>query len=59
MVARQLKTLGQVDAFTISATRNIEHVLKKLVCLTVFVKDLFYIFWNKIYHIVFSLYLVR
>ena len=59
MVARQLKTLGQVDAFTISATRNIEHVLKKLVCLTVFVKDLVYIYLNNIYHIVFSLYLVR
>ena len=58
MVARQLKTLGQVDAFTILATRNIEHVLKKLVCLTVFVKDLFYIYLNNIYHIVFSLYLV-
>ena len=59
MVARQLKTLGQVDAFTISATRNVEHVLKKLVCLTVFVKDLFYIYLNNIYHIPFSLYLVR
>ena len=59
MNARQLKTLGQVDAFMISATRNIEHVLKKLVCLTVFVKGLFYIYLNNIYHIVFSLYLVR
>ena len=47
MVARQLKILSQVDAFTISATRNIEHVFKKLVCLTVFVKDLFYIYLNQ------------
>ena len=58
MVARQLKVLSQVDAFTISATRNIEHAFKKLVCLTVFVKDLFYIYLNNIYHTVFSLYLV-
>ena len=58
MAAKQLKILSQVDAFTIPTTRNIEHVFKKLVCLTVFVKDLFYIYLNNIYHIVFSLYLV-
>ena len=58
MVARQLKILSQVDVFTIAATRNIEHVFKKLVYLIVFVKDLFYIYLNNIYHIVLSLYLV-
>ena len=50
MVARQLKVLSQVDAFTFPATRNIEHVFKKFVCLTVFVKDFFYIYLNNIYH---------
>ena len=58
MVARQLKILGQIDAFTISATRNKKYVFKKLVCLIVFVKDKFDIYLNNIYHIVFSLYLV-
>ena len=38
MVARQLKIVSQIDAFTISATRNLQYVFKKLVCLTVFVK---------------------
>ena len=41
MVARQLKIVSQVDAFTFSATRNIQYVFKKLVCLIVFVKDIF------------------
>ena len=31
MVARQLKIVIQSDAFMISATRNIQYVLKKLV----------------------------
>ena len=59
MVARQLKVVSQIDAFTISAARNIHYVFKKLVCLIVFVKDIFDIYLNKIYHIVFSLHLVR
>ena len=42
----------------ISATRNIQHVLKKLVGLIVFVKDIFDIYLNNICHIVFSLDLV-
>ena len=36
MVARQLKVVSQSDAFTISATRNIQYVFKKLVYLIVF-----------------------
>ena len=59
MVARQLKIVSQIDAFTISATRNIQYVFKKLVCLIVFVTDIFDIYLNNIYHIVFSLHLVR
>ena len=59
MVARQLKIVSQSDAFMISATRNIQCVLKKLVGLIVFVKDIFDIYLNNICHIVFSLYLVR
>ena len=59
MVARQLKIISQIDAFTISATRNIQYVFKKLVCLKVFVKDIFDIYLNNVYHIVFSLHLVR
>ena len=43
----------------ISATRNIHCVLKKLVGLIVFVKNIFDIYLNNICHIVFSLYLVR
>ena len=31
MVARQLKIVSQIDAFTISATMNIQYVFKKLV----------------------------
>ena len=59
MVARQLKTVSQIDAFKISTTRNIKYAFKKLVCLIVFVKDIFDIYLNNIYHIVFSLHLVR
>ena len=49
MVARQLKIVSQIDAFTISATRNIQYIFKKLVCLIVFVKDIFDIYLNNIY----------
>ena len=62
MVARQLKIVSQIDAFTISATRNIQYVFflkKKLACLIVFEKDIFDIYLNYIYHIVFSLHLFR
>ena len=55
MVARQLKIVDPIDAFTISATRNIQYVFKKLVRLLVFVKDMFDIYLNNIYHIAFSL----
>ena len=58
MVARQLNIVSQVDAFTISTARNKQFALKKLVCLIVFVKDVFDIYLNNIYHIVFSLRLV-
>ena len=58
MVARQLKIVSQIDTFTISATRNIQYVFKKLVCLIVFVKDIFDTCLNNIYYIVFSLHLV-
>ena len=59
MVARQLKIVSQIDAFTISAAMNIHYVFKKLACLIVFVKDIFDIYLNSIYHSVFSLHLVR
>ena len=59
MVARQLKINCQIDAFTISATRNIQYVFKKLACLIVFVNNLFDIYLNNIHHIVFSLHLVH
>ena len=36
----------QIDAFTISATRNIQYVFTKLVCLIVFVEDILDIFLN-------------
>ena len=49
MVARQLKIVNQIDAFTISATRNKHYVFKKPVCLIVFVKDMFDIYLNNIY----------
>ena len=48
MVARQLKIVSQSDAFMISATRNIHYVLKKLVGLIIFVKDIFDIYLNNI-----------
>ena len=44
MVARQLKIVSQSDEFTISATRNIQYIFKKLACLIVFVKDIIYIY---------------
>ena len=50
--------VSQSDAFTISATRSIQYVLKKLVGLIVFEKDIFDIYLNNICHIVLSLYLV-
>ena len=59
MVARQLNIVSQSDAFMISATRNIQYVLKELVGLIVFEKDIFDIYLNNICHIVFSLYLFR
>ena len=59
MVARQLKIVSQTNAFMISATKNIQYVLKKLVGLIVFEKGIFDIYLNNICHIVFSLYLVR
>ena len=59
MVARQLKIVSQSDAYMISATRNIQNVLKKLVGLIVFEKDIFDIYVNNRCHIVFSLYLIR
>ena len=55
LVARQLKIISQVDAFTISATRKIQYVFKKLFLLKSFVKDIFGVYLNKIHHIVFSL----
>ena len=58
MVARQLKIVSQSDAFMISATKNIQYVLKKLMGLIVFEKDIFDIYLNNICHDVFSLYLV-
>ena len=59
MVARQLKFVTQSDVFKISANRNIQYAFKKLVYLIVFVKDIFDIYLNNIYHIVFLLHLVR
>ena len=35
VVARQLKIVSQIDAFMISATRNIQYVFKKLMCIIV------------------------
>ena len=59
MVARQLKIVSQIDAFTISATTKNQYVFKKLACLIVFfLEDIFDIYLNNIYHIVFSLHLV-
>ena len=59
MATRQLKIVSQIDAFTISATRNIQYVFNKLVCFIVFVKDIFGIYLNNIYHNVFSLHKVH
>ena len=59
MVARQLKIVSQSDAFTISATMNIQYVFKTLACLKAFLKDIFDIYLNNICHIVFSFHLVR
>ena len=59
MAARQLKIVSQIDAFTISATMNIQYVFEKLACLIVFLKDIFDICLNNIDHIVFSFHLVR
>ena len=59
VVARQLKIVSQRDAFMISAIRNIQYVLKKLLGMLVFEKDIFDIYLNNICHIVFSSYLVR
>ena len=58
MVARQLQVVSHIDAFMISATRNIQYVFKKLACLIVFLKDLFDIYISNLYHIVFPLHLV-
>ena len=58
MVAGQLKIVSQSDAFMIPATRNIQYILKKLVGLIVFEKDIFDIYLNNMCHIVFSSYLV-
>ena len=58
MVARQLEIVSQIDAFTISATRNLQYVFKKVVCLVVFVKDIYDINLNYTDHIVFSLHLI-
>ena len=43
----------------VSATMNIQYVLKKLVALIVLEKDIFDIYLNNICHIVFLLYLVH
>ena len=59
MVARQVKIASESDAFIISATRNIQYVLKELVGLIAFEKDIIDIYLNNICHIVFSLYLVH
>ena len=59
MVARQIKIVSQSGVFMISATRNIQCVLTKIVGLIVFAKDIFDIYLTNICHIVFSLYLVH
>ena len=53
MVARQLKIVSQSDAFMISATRNKQYVLKKLVGLIVFEKDKFDIYLNNMSYCLF------
>ena len=52
MVARQLKIVSQIDAFMISATRNLQYVFKKLVCFIVFVKGIFDTYLNNIQHFI-------
>ena len=59
MIAKQLKIVSQIDAFTISATRNIQYVFRKLARLVVFVKYIFDVYLNNIYHIVFLLHLIQ
>ena len=54
MVARLLKIVSQIDAFTISATMKKEYVFNKIACLIVFLKDIFDIYLNNIYRVVFS-----
>ena len=56
MVARQLKIVSQINAFTISASRNLQYVFKKLVCLMVFVKGIFDTYLNNIYESVHEIY---
>ena len=46
-----MNSKGADQTFKISTTRNIQCVFKKLVYLTVFVKDIFDIYLNNIYHI--------
>ena len=53
MVARQLKVVSRSDAFTMSATMNVQYVFKKLVYLIVFVKDILDIYLTNICHIIF------
>ena len=47
--------VSQIDAFTITATRNLQYVFKKFVCFVVLVKGIFDTYLDNIYHIVFSL----
>ena len=49
-VVRQLKIISQIDAFKISAAKNIQFVLNKLVCLIISSKDAFDIYLNNISH---------
>ena len=58
MVARQRKIVSQSHVFMISATKNIQYVLKQLLGLIVYEKDIFDIYFNNICHIAFSLYFV-
>ena len=53
MVSWQLKIVSQLDAFTISAARNIrvQYGFQKFVYLIVFVKDVFDIYLNNFNHI--------
>ena len=51
MIVRQHKVLSQVDAFKIFLIIN-------LMCLTDFMKYIFDIYLNNIYHIVFAIHLI-